>query len=372
MLLLWMVIGAVLGALAADGSVLGGVTGAVLGLLWGRQVMLARELKELRGRLDARKVTLAERIDTAREPATEMRLDEASPQPSPSEAPVATPPPFSPTPAAPPRADAVTSAPTPTPSFFDLLLQRVGRWFTEGNVPVKIGMLVLFAGVAALLKYAADAGLLRMPPALRVSMIALAAMAGLAFGWQRRDTQRVFALSVQGGAIGVLLMTVFAAFRLYGLLPAGIAFGLLVVLVAGVGVLAVMQDALALAVLGLLAGFAAPILVSTGQGNHVTLFTYYAVLNLAILGIAWKRAWRVLNLLGFIATFAVGTAWGVLRYEPALFASTEPFLVLNFLFYLAIPWLHVLRAPVDRRLVIDGGLNVWQSADQPVVARGVA
>jgi uncharacterized membrane protein len=232
----------------------------------------------------------------------------------------------------------------------------VWRWFTEGNVPVKIGMLVLFAGVAALLKYASDSGMLRVPAGLRVALIAFAAIAALAFGWRKRETQRVFALSLQGGAIGVLLITVFAAFRLYNLVPPSAAFGLLIVLVAGVGVLAVMQDALALAVLGLLAGFAAPILVSTGSGSHVALFSYYTVLNLAILGIAWQRSWRVLNLLGFVATYAVGTTWGVLRYEPALFASTEPFLVLNFLFYLAIPWLHVLRAPADRRVVIDGCL----------------
>ncbi len=107
-------------------------------------------------------------------------------------------------------------------------------------------------------------------------------------------------LSVQGGAIGVLLMTVFAAFRLYQLLPAGAAFGLMLVLVACTGLLAVMQDALALAVLGLIAGFAAPILISTGSGNHVVLFSYYALLNLAIFAIAWKKTWRMLNLLRFL------------------------------------------------------------------------
>ena len=50
-------------------------------------------------------------------------------------------------------------------------------------------------------------------------------------------------------------MTVFAAFRIYSLLPAGAAFALMLVLVAGTGVLAVLQDALALAVLGIVAGF---------------------------------------------------------------------------------------------------------------------
>jgi uncharacterized membrane protein len=191
---------------------------------------------------------------------------------------------------------------------------------------------------------------------LRVALVALAAIAALAFGWHQRDTRRVFALSLQGGAIGVLLITVFAAFRLYDLLPPTAAFAMLIVLVAGVGLLAVLQEALALAVLGLLAGFLAPILVSTGSGSHVALFSYYAVLNLAILGIAWKRSWRVLNLLGFVATFGIGTAWGVLKYRPELFGSTEPFLILNFLFYLAIPLLYLLRASDDRRKVIDGCL----------------
>ena len=71
--------------------------------------------------------------------------------------------------------------------------QRVWRWFTEGNVPVKIGMLVLFAGVAALLKYASDSGMLHVPAGLRVALIAFAAIAGLPVAllqsvWPRRVT----------------------------------------------------------------------------------------------------------------------------------------------------------------------------------------
>jgi uncharacterized membrane protein len=217
-------------------------------------------------------------------------------------------------------------------------------------------MLVLFAGIAAFLKYAADTGLLRVPVSVRLSLVALAAIGGAAFGWIQRDKRRAFALALQGGSIGVLVMTVFAAYRLYGLLPAGWTFALLIIFVGALGVLAVLQDALALAVLGLIAGFAAPIIASTNQGNHVALFSYYAVLNLGILGIAWKRAWRVLNVLGFIATFGVGTAWGVLRYQPTLFASTEPFLILHFLLYLAVPWLHVLRSPKRDRAILDGCL----------------
>ncbi|MFZ5658023.1 MAG: DUF2339 domain-containing protein, partial [Pseudomonadota bacterium] len=129
-----------------------------------------------------------------------------------------------------------------------------------------------------------------------------------------------------------------------------------VVLVAGLCVLAVRQESLALAVLGVLAGFLAPLWLSTGQGNHVALFGYYAVLNAGVVLIAWCRPWRLLNVLGFGFTFGVGTLWGVLRYRPEQFASTEPFLLLFFAMYLAVPILYAAaRAPAQRR-VLDGCL----------------
>ncbi|HET9034281.1 MAG TPA: DUF2339 domain-containing protein [Dokdonella sp.] len=240
----------------------------------------------------------------------------------------------------------------PSADIFD----RIKSWFTEGNVPVKVGMLVLFAGVAALLKYAADEGWFTFPIEFRLAGIALASIAALAFAWRQRDTKRAFSLSLQGGAIGMLLLTVFAAFRLYHLLPATPAFALMLILVAGVCVLAVLQDALALAVLGILAGFAAPILISTGSGNHVALFSYYALLNIAVFAIAWKRSWRILNLIGFFFTYAIGTLWGVLSYRGNLFNSTEPFLLLFFAIYLAVPILYALKRSPEKRDAIDGTL----------------
>ncbi len=107
-------------------------------------------------------------------------------------------------------------------------------------------MLVLIAGVAALLKYAIRPGLAaRADRDFACAGIAIAAIAALAFGWRERARRRAFGLSLQGGAIGMLLMTVFAAFRLYHC-AASAAFAMMLILVAGTGVLAVLQDALAL------------------------------------------------------------------------------------------------------------------------------
>ncbi|WND81705.1 DUF2339 domain-containing protein [Lysobacter capsici] len=315
--------------------------------------------------------TLAERI--AREappPRPQAAVPEAAAAPparvapdAPLAAAASSPPPLppTPTPAAPPR-----SPPRPIPprrpaapvepDVFTLGVRWVRRWFTEGNVPVKVGMLVLLAGVAALLKYASDQGWMRVPMEFRLAGIAIAAMAGLVFGWRQRERKRIFGLSLQGGAIGVLLLVVFAAFKLYGMIPAGAAFAISVVLVAGAGVLAVKQNALALAVFAILAGFLAPIWLSTGSGNHVALFGYYAVLNAGIFAIAWWRAWRILNLLGFVFTWGIGSLWGVLKYRPEHFSTTEPFLLLFFAFYLLIPVLYARRRAAGRKDLIDGCL----------------
>ncbi len=262
----------------------------------------------------------------------------------------------------PPRAGTATEAAAATAAYRSepTLDQRIGatlkRWLFEGNLPVKIGVVFILFTAGWLLRWLDAQGLLNLPIELRLAGIATAALAGLLLGWRERKRRPTFGLALQGGAIGVLLLTVFAAYGMYKLLPAGAAFALVVVLVAGAALLAVLQNAVALAVLGFTGGYLAPVLISTGSGNHVALFSYYAVLNAAVLGIAMGRAWRWLNLLGFGFTFVVGLAWGYQYYRPELFASVQPFLLLFFLFYLAIPVLYALRQPGARRGFVDGTL----------------
>jgi len=227
-------------------------------------------------------------------------------------------------------------------------------YFTQGNPFVRIGVLILFFGVAFLLKYAAEQGM--FPIELRLAGVALGGMAMLAAGWRLRLRHAGYGLVLQGGGIGLLYLTIFSGFQLYHLLPAELAFGLLVAMTAAAVALAVSQNAPSLALLGVTGGFLAPVLVSTGSGNHVALFSYYALLNAGIFGVAWYKAWRFLNLLGFLFTYGIATAWGVLDYRPDKFASTEPFLLLFFLLYLGIAVLFALRQPPRLRGYSDGAL----------------
>ena len=206
-----------------------------------------------------------------------------------------------------------------------------------------------------------------LPIELRLAGVALASVAVLIVGWRLRERPGAYGLVLQGGAVAALYLTVFGAIKLYGLLPQGLAFVLMVALVALSGALAVLQNARALALFGAAGGFITPILLSSGGGSHVMLFSYYAILNAGILGIAWFRSWRLLNLTGFLFTFLIGSLWGYRYYRPELFATTEPFLVLYFLFYQAIAILYALRRVPERPDAVDGTLVFGT----PVIAFGL-
>ncbi|HKU43672.1 MAG TPA: DUF2339 domain-containing protein [Polyangiales bacterium] len=252
---------------------------------------------------------------------------------------------------APPRAAAGEPArPDPVAAAFDFVRELL----FGGNTVVRAGIVVLLVGVVLALRLAAEHDML--PIELRFAAAAALAIALIGFGFRERTARPEFARTLQGGGVAGLYLVVFFAFRSYQLLPPALAFGLLAAIAVFSGALAVLQSSLSLILIAQVFGFLAPLLASTGQGSHVGLFSYYLLLNLVIAGIAWFKAWRPLNLVGFAFTFGVASAWGVLRYEPKHFASTEPFLIAFFLLYLLIPVLFALRHPGTPRGWVDGSL----------------
>lgn len=231
--------------------------------------------------------------------------------------------------------------PPPAPSLFERAFNAARAWLFGGNTVLRVGVVLLFLGLAFLLRYASERVV--VPVEVRYIGVALVAMVLLGLGWWLRHKRATYALLLQGTGIAVLYLTVFAAMRLHPLLSPQQALALLIGVTLFSAMLAVLQDALGLAAAAALGGFAAPILTSTGAGNHVALFSYFALLNAGIFAIAWFKAWRLLNLIGFVGTFAIGFAWGLRSYRPELFASTEPFLLLFFLMYVAIGLLFARR-----------------------------
>ena len=240
------------------------------------------------------------------------------------------------------------------PAKESAVAEAVRRFITGGNLLVKIGGIVFFLGLVFLVKYAAEHNMISIE--VRLIAIALGALALTGIGWRLREREGYYGLVLQALGIASFYLVVFASAKLYGLLTMPQAFVIMLIVVVFGSLLAVAQDAVVLAVFSAAGGFLVPILTSDASGSHIVLFSYYALLNIGILLIAWFRSWRILNIVGFFSTFVIATAWGVLRYEPALFASTEPFLIFFFLLYLGVSVLFTSKQPFKIRAFIDSTL----------------
>jgi putative membrane protein len=218
---------------------------------------------------------------------------------------------------------------------------------TGGNLLLKTGIVVLFLGLAFLLRYASER--IHIPIGLRYLSVAGGGLAAVVAGWKLQSRRREYGLILQGFGVAVMYLTSLAALKLHPLLPAPVVFAAMVVLVAAMAVMAVRQDAQIMAQAAVIGGMAAPILVSDGSGNYLVLFSYLSLLNTGIAAIARFKAWRPLNLTGFVCTFCIALFWGLKSYTPGHFYTTEPFLIYHWLLYTLIACLFA------RRRLSEGG-----------------
>ena len=182
------------------------------------------------------------------------------------------------------------------------------QWFFGENLVVRVGALVLLVGVVLLLKLASQYIDVSMP--VRMALVALGGLVITAVGYRTTAKKRSYGLTLQGVGFAVIYLTVFASFKLYGLLPSTLTFAVLALLAGLTVMFSVWQNALPLAVLAFGGAFFAPILVSRPDGSVVMLFSYYLLLNIAVAVIAHYRTWKLLNALSLVVTFGLAYVWG--------------------------------------------------------------
>lgn len=182
------------------------------------------------------------------------------------------------------------------------------QWFFGENLVVRVGALVLLVGVVLLLKLASQYIEVSMP--VRMALVALGGLVITVVGYRTTAKKRSYGLTLQGIGFAVIYLTVFASFKLYGLLPSTLTFGVLALLAGLTVMFSVWQNALPLAVLAFGGAFFAPILVSRPDGSVVMLFSYYLLLNIAVAVIAHYRTWKLLNALSLAVTFGLAYVWG--------------------------------------------------------------
>ncbi|MDQ7047440.1 MAG: DUF2339 domain-containing protein [Sulfurovum sp.] len=243
---------------------------------------------------------------------------------------------------------------TLTPKKPSKIIAFIKGYFTGGNLLVRIGSVILFFGLVFLVTYAAEHTVISIE--VRLWFIAFVSLILVVMGWRLRDREGAYGQILQGLGIAILYLLIYAASKFYALLSPDLAFFLMLGVVIVGSMLAVIEDALPLALFATAGGFIVPILTSTGDGSHLMLFSYFALLNLGVFTVAWYRSWRILNIVGFVFTFIIASSWGTLRYSPELFSTTEPFLILYFLMYLSISILFTQKHPFQPKNFVDGTL----------------
>jgi len=215
-------------------------------------------------------------------------------------------------------------APVPEPR--DSLESRLGS-----QVFNRIAIVTLLIGTAYGMKLAVDRGFIG--PAGRV-ILGLIAGAALVL-WSERFRRKGFATfsySLKAVGSGVLYLSLWAAFRLYDLLPADAALGLMILVTAWNAYMAWVQDSELLAVYALAGGFATPMLLSTGGNHEIFLFTYLLAIDIAAVALVRLRSWPRLLIGSFPLTMVYFIGWyaqyfaadelGVTAIFTALFAAT--------------------------------------------------
>ncbi len=226
---------------------------------------------------------------------------------------------------------------------------------------MRLGVVVLFVAFAFLVSLAVERAV--FPIELRLAATAAAGLVLVGLGWRMRDRSAGFGLTLQGGGSALFYLTIFAAYQLYALIPSTVAFGLLVLTTGLCALLALLQGAQTLALLALVGGFAAPIFGAGPEGSALALFSYYAVLNVGVLVLAWYRPWRMVHVAGFLATFGLGGLWMSQRYTDALYPGAQAFLIGFFAIYFAVSFFHLRHqseGPGERRrdLLLDSTLVI--------------
>jgi hypothetical protein len=165
------------------------------------------------------------------------------------------------------------------------------------------------------LRYAIEHELI--PPIVRIAIGFATGIAAIAISERLRNREYVtMANALAGTGIVVLYVSSWAAQVLYELVPPTLGFLLMILVTAACGALAWRYKAREIALLGLIGGFATPVLMSTESDNPIGLFGYVLLLDVGLIWLARIRRWPLLMILALLGTFFYEAVWILSRMGP--------------------------------------------------------
>lgn len=201
-----------------------------------------------------------------------------------------------------------TQEDTPTPKK-----KKEMSSFRFENLLSKIGIVTLVLGIAFFVKYAIDKDWINEVGRVAIGVLTGGALIGIAH--QLRKKYDLFSAIMVGGGVSVLYITITLAFREYHLFSQTLAFIILIAITIFSVILSLVYNRKELALFSLLGGYASPLMISTGEGNYVVLFSFLLILNTGMLLISMRKKWGIIGIVSFVCTLLFYWGWLIGQFE---------------------------------------------------------
>jgi hypothetical protein len=225
-------------------------------------------------------------------PIPASRAVAASPAPPPAGAPAPPPPTSAPT------ASPAVDAPEPTPTHL-----APEAWIGQRGL-LAVGVLALLLAAGYLLKLSFERGWITEAGRCIGGAVAGLVVGGL--GWRLLPRYRVYGAALIGCGAGIVYLAVWAAAKLYGLVPPATGIGALALVSLALAAIAYGIGVQALGTTAALGAFVAPVLLGQRPANADALLIYLGAMALALGWVAANKHWRSTSAVVAASFFILG------------------------------------------------------------------